>query len=140
MRRILVVDDDLHVRQAIMGVRGDTAVSARAHGALDRAFGYAFSDTETSGPEFLRPAMRLGVPPAQAVQSTTLLGVIDECPSQAEPHRRNAGRSGRLAVRIASEAEHVRSSDRRAARAEAPQWGVVVTCGNLKTPAVDGRR
>jgi hypothetical protein len=72
MRRILVVDDDLHVGQAIMGVRGDTAVSsARAHGALDRAFGYAFSDTETLRPRIPQAghAAWRHVPSAQAVQA-----------------------------------------------------------------------
>jgi CheY-like chemotaxis protein len=65
MRRILVVDDDLHVGQAIRfwlrehGSRVSTAGSGpNGLAPLDNAtFG---SDTESSGPKFLRLATRLG--------------------------------------------------------------------------------
>jgi len=69
MRRILVVDDDLHVGQAT---------------------GFAFADMESSGSEFLRLATRLGATRClrKPFKPMTLLGVIDECLSAAEPHRR----------------------------------------------------
>jgi DNA-binding response OmpR family regulator len=52
--------------------------------------GYAFSGPEASGPDFLRLALRLGATRClcKPFRPTTLLGVIDECLSEAEPHRR----------------------------------------------------
>jgi CheY-like chemotaxis protein len=52
--------------------------------------GYAFSSPEASGPDFLRMALKLGATRClrKPFRPTTLLGVIDECLSEAEPHRR----------------------------------------------------
>jgi CheY-like chemotaxis protein len=52
--------------------------------------GYAFSDPEASGPDFLRMALKLGATRClrKPFRPTTLLSVIDECLSDAEPHRR----------------------------------------------------
>ena len=54
--------------------------------------GYAFSGPQASGPDFLTMAIRLGATRClrKPFRPTTLLGVIDECLSQAEPHRRYA--------------------------------------------------
>jgi CheY-like chemotaxis protein len=52
--------------------------------------GYAFSDPEASGPDFLRMALKLGATRClrKPFRPTTLLSVIDQCLSDAEPHRR----------------------------------------------------
>src|ERR1700687_633147 len=52
--------------------------------------GYAFSDLEPSSADFLKMALRLGATRClrKPFRPTTLLGVIDECLSEAEPHRR----------------------------------------------------
>jgi DNA-binding NtrC family response regulator len=52
--------------------------------------GYAFSGLEVSSPDLVRMAVRLGATRClrKPFRPTTLLGVIDECLSQAEPHRR----------------------------------------------------
>ena len=141
MRRILVVDDDLHVGQAI-SVRleehgfcvstadgGPGGLAALDDATFDlmivdvfmpqlRGFeairlfheraptvpliaisGYAFSGTESSGLEFLRLATRLGATRClrKPFKLATLLGVIDECLSAAEPHRRQVATLGAVA-------------------------------------------
>jgi len=52
--------------------------------------GYAFSGLEASSPDFVRMAVGLGATRClrKPFRPTTLLGVIDECLSEAEPHRR----------------------------------------------------
>jgi hypothetical protein len=52
--------------------------------------GYAFADTETSAPEFLRLATRLGATRGlrKPFKPATLLAAVDECLSEAAPHRR----------------------------------------------------
>ncbi len=52
--------------------------------------GYAFSSLEASSPDFLKMALRLGATRClrKPFSPTTLLSVIDECLSEAEPHRR----------------------------------------------------
>jgi CheY-like chemotaxis protein len=52
--------------------------------------GYAFSGLQASSPDFLRMALRLGATRClrKPFRPTTLLAVIDECLSEAEPHRR----------------------------------------------------
>ena len=52
--------------------------------------GYAFSGPETSGPDFMRMAVSLGATRClhKPFRPTPLLSVIDECLSDAEPHRR----------------------------------------------------
>lgn len=52
--------------------------------------GYAFSGLEQASPDFLTMALRLGATRClrKPFRPTTLLSVIDECLSEAEPHRR----------------------------------------------------
>ena len=52
--------------------------------------GYAFSGLERGSPDFLRMALRLGATRClrKPFRPTTLLSVIDECLSEAEPHRK----------------------------------------------------
>ena len=52
--------------------------------------GYAFSGLEGPSPDFLRLALRLGATRClrKPFRPATLLSVIDECLSEAEPHRR----------------------------------------------------
>ena len=52
--------------------------------------GHAFSGFDASSPDILRMAVRLGATRClrKPFRPTTLLGVIDECLSEAEPHRR----------------------------------------------------
>ncbi len=131
MRRILVVDDDPHIRLAIQawlqhyGFKvtiadgGTTGLVALDSSTFDlmivdifmpdmrgfesiRVFhdhaptvpliaisGYAFSSLEAPSPDFLRMALKLGATRClrKPFRPTTLLGVIDECLSEAEPHR-----------------------------------------------------
>ena len=132
MRRILVVDDDLHTRVAIRtwlkrcGFRvaiADGGVNGLA--ALDDATfdlmivdifmpnmsgfesirifhqraptvpliaisGYAFSGPETDNLACLKMAISLGATRCLHKPFRTLLSVIDECLSEAEPQRRHA--------------------------------------------------
>ena len=52
--------------------------------------GYAFAGSRPSGPDFVRMAVKLGATRClrKPFRPTTLLSVIDECLSEAEPHRR----------------------------------------------------
>jgi CheY-like chemotaxis protein len=54
--------------------------------------GYAFAGLEAGSPDFLRMALRLGATRClrKPFRPTTLLSVIDECLSEAEPHRKYA--------------------------------------------------
>jgi DNA-binding response OmpR family regulator len=54
--------------------------------------GYGFSSLDGSSADFLRMALKLGATRClrKPFRPTTLLGVIDECLSEAEPHRRHA--------------------------------------------------
>jgi CheY-like chemotaxis protein len=53
--------------------------------------GYAFAGIEASSPDLLRMALRLGATRClrKPFRPATLLGVIDECLLEAEPHRRH---------------------------------------------------
>jgi CheY-like chemotaxis protein len=53
--------------------------------------GYAFAGPEATSSDFLGMALRLGATRClrKPFRPTTLLGVIDECLSEAEPHRRH---------------------------------------------------
>jgi CheY-like chemotaxis protein len=132
MRRILVVDDDPHVRLAIRawlqhcGFRvavadgGADGIDALRKSTFDlmivdvfmpnmhgfeaiRMFheqapavpliaipGYAFSGPEAVSPDFVRMAHRFGATRClrKPFRPTTLLGVIDQCLSESEPHKR----------------------------------------------------
>lgn len=134
MRRILVVDDDRHVRLAIAawlkacGFRVATADgSAGGLAALDDTSfdlmivdvpmpnmcgfesirlshqraptvpliaisGYAFSNAEADDAACLKIARSLGATRClrKPFRPSTLLGLIDKCLSEAEPHRRHA--------------------------------------------------
>jgi CheY-like chemotaxis protein len=134
MRRILVVDDDLHTRLAIRtwlkrcGFRvaiadgGPNGLAALDDATFDlmivdifmpnmRGFesirifhqraptvpliaisGYAFSGPETENLACLKMALSLGATRClrKPFRPATLLSVIDECLSEAEPHRRHA--------------------------------------------------
>jgi CheY-like chemotaxis protein len=52
--------------------------------------GYAFAGSEPSGPDFVRMAVKLGATRClrKPFRPATLLSVIDECLSEADPHRR----------------------------------------------------
>jgi CheY-like chemotaxis protein len=162
MRRILVVDDDLHVGQAISVWLKAHSVWLKAHGfrvgtadggaaglaALDNATfdlmivevfmpymtgfeairlfhertpavplialsGYAFSGTENTGSKFLRLATRLGATRClrKPFKPATLLGVIDECLAEAEPHRRQVAALGAMAEALSELQAKVGASD-----------------------------
>ena len=140
MRRILIVDDDLLVGQAMHawlrqhGYRVSTAGGgAEGLALLERSTfdllvvdvfmpnmrgfesirifherapripliaisGGAFGDPESTDPDFLRLAARLGATRClrKPFKPSTLLGVIDDCLSEAEPHRRYVAAFGVL--------------------------------------------
>ena len=145
MRRILVVDDDLHMRLAIRtwlkrcGFRvaiadgGANGLAALDNATFDlmvvdifmpnmRGFesirifhqraptvpliaisGYAFSGPDTDNPACLKMALGLGATRClrKPFRPATLLSVIDECLSQAEPHRKFAATLAAVAERFA---------------------------------------
>jgi CheY-like chemotaxis protein len=69
--------------------------------------GYAFSGPEASAPDFLRMAVKLGATRClrKPFRPTTLLGVIDECLSEAEPHRRYVAALAAVASAVSEPAE-----------------------------------
>ena len=141
MRRILIVDDDPQVRQAIgdwltrhgfwvsTADRGFGGLAALDSATFDlmivdvlmpnlRGFesvrifhrrapeipliaisGHAFSDADPSGSDFLKLASRLGATRClrKPFKPATLLDIIDDCLSEAEPHRRHVEGLGRVA-------------------------------------------
>jgi CheY-like chemotaxis protein len=147
MRRILIVDDDPLVGQAVRawlnqhGYRVSTAGSgAEGLALLERSTfdllvvdifmpnmrgyesirifhqrapkipliaisGGAFGDPESTGPDFLRLATRLGATRClrKPFKPSTLLGVIDDCLSEAEPHRRYVAALGALSEPLGSD-------------------------------------
>jgi CheY-like chemotaxis protein len=158
MRRILVVDDDLHTRLAIRtwlsrcGFRvaiADGSVNGLA--ALDdstfdlmivdifmpnmrgfesiRVFhqhaptvpliaisGYAFSGPQADNLACLKMVLSLGATRClhKPFRPATLLRVIDECLSEAEPHRRHAATPGAVAsARSGSQDGTIRSNEMR---------------------------
>jgi CheY-like chemotaxis protein len=133
MRRILVVDDDKHVCQAIriwlkrygykvaVADGGTAGLAVLEHSTFDllivdiimpqmngfesiRVFherapsipliaisGYAFSHLNAPNPDSLNLALRLGATRClrKPFKPTTLLGVIDDCLSETDPHRKH---------------------------------------------------
>jgi CheY-like chemotaxis protein len=96
MRRILVVDDDLHTRLAIRtwlkrcGFR-----VAIADGGLDGLAALDDAAFDLMIVDVFMPSMHKPFRPA------TLLSVIDECLSQAEPHRKFSSTLAAVADRFA---------------------------------------
>jgi CheY-like chemotaxis protein len=74
--------------------------------------GYAFSSLEVSSPDFLRMALKLGATRClrKPFRPTTLLGVIDECLSAAEPHHRYIATLAAVANAVSEPQDKVRSS------------------------------
>jgi CheY-like chemotaxis protein len=76
--------------------------------------GSAFSGPELSGPDFLRMAMKLGATGClrEPFRPTTPLSVIDECLSDAEPHRRHVATSNAVTNVRSEPQRRMKSSDR----------------------------
>jgi CheY-like chemotaxis protein len=76
--------------------------------------GYAFSGPGAASPDFLRMALRLGATRClrKPFRPTTLLGVIDECLSEAEPHRRYFATAGAVANALSGPPGKMQSSNR----------------------------
>jgi CheY-like chemotaxis protein len=74
--------------------------------------GYAFSSPEASSPDFLRMALRLGATRClrKPFRPTTLLSVIDECLTEAEPHRRYFTTLAAVANAVSEPAGRMKSS------------------------------
>jgi len=74
--------------------------------------GYAFSCPEASSPDFLRMALKLGATRClrKPFRPTTLLSVIDECLSAAEPHRRYVATLAAVASAVSEPQDKMRSS------------------------------
>jgi CheY-like chemotaxis protein len=70
--------------------------------------GYAFSSPEGASPDFLRMALRLGATRClrKPFRPTTLLSVIDECLSEAEPHRRYVATMAAAASALSEKSSH----------------------------------
>ena len=158
MRRILVVDDDVHIRLAIrawlmrygfrvaMADGGPNGLAALDDFAFDlmivdifmpdmRGFesirifhqrapavpliaisGYAFSGPETDNLTCLKMARSLGATRClhKPFRPATLLRVIDECLSEAEPHRRHAATIGAVASALSGPQDGtIRSNETR---------------------------
>ena len=155
MRRILVVDDDVHTRLAIRtwlqrcGFRvaiadgGPNGLAALDDATFDlmivdifmpnmRGFesirifhqraptvpliaisGYAFSGPETESLACLKMALSLGATRClrKPFRPATLLSVIDECLSEAEPHRRYAATLATVATALSEQQGATAPSD-----------------------------
>jgi DNA-binding response OmpR family regulator len=68
---------------------------------------------ELSGPDFLRRAMKLGATRClrKPFRPTTLLRVIDECLSEAEPHRRYVATLNAVTNALCEPQRRMKSSD-----------------------------
>jgi len=75
--------------------------------------GYAFSDLEPSSADFLKMALRLGATRClrKPFRPTTLLGVIDECLSEAEPHRKHVATPAAVANALSEPQRKTKSSN-----------------------------
>jgi CheY-like chemotaxis protein len=76
--------------------------------------GYAFSGPGAASPDFLRMALRLGATRClrKPFRPTTLLSVIDECLSEAEPHRRYITTLGAVANALSELPSQTQSSNK----------------------------
>ncbi len=70
--------------------------------------GYAFSGLEQASPDFLRMALRLGATRClrKPFRPATLLSVIDECLSEAEPHRKFEATLATVANPLSNKSSH----------------------------------
>ena len=75
--------------------------------------GYAFSGLEQANPDFLRMALRLGATRClrKPFRPTTLLSVIDECLSEAEPHRKYVATLAAVANALSDKSSHEPKED-----------------------------
>src|SRR5450432_3058006 len=75
--------------------------------------GYAFAGSESSGPDFVRMAVRLGATRClrKPFRPTTLLSVIDQCLSEAEPHRRYVATLAAVTSALSEPRAHAKSSN-----------------------------
>lgn len=145
MRRILVVDDDRHVRRAIGGwlkhcgfrvaiadgsndglaalddaslmivdilmpnMRGFESIRLFHQRApavpLIAISGYAFAGAEADNPACVKMALSLGATRClcKPFRPATLLGMIDQCLSEAEPHRRHSAALAALAGAVSEQ-------------------------------------
>jgi DNA-binding response OmpR family regulator len=76
--------------------------------------GYAFASLEPPGPDFLQMAVKLGATRClrKPFRPTTLLAVIDECLSEAEPHRRYVATLASVANTQSDPADQAKSLNR----------------------------
>ncbi len=76
--------------------------------------GYAFSNPEANGPDFLRMALKFGATRClrKPFRPTTLLSVIDECLSEAEPHRRYVATFAAVTNALSEQPGKPKSSDK----------------------------
>ena len=79
--------------------------------------GYAFSGLEAASPDFLRMALRLGATRClrKPFRPATLLGVIDECLLEAEPHRKYGAALATVAGTLSEPRQKIHSSNREQA-------------------------
>jgi CheY-like chemotaxis protein len=76
--------------------------------------GYAFAGSGVSSPDFLRLAVRLGATRClrKPFRPATLLAVIDECLSEAEPHRRYVASLAAVANAVSEPPDQTQSPNR----------------------------
>ena len=73
--------------------------------------GYGFSSLGAASPDFLRMALKLGATRClrKPFRPTTLLGVIDECLTEAEPHRRHVAVLGAVGNAVSEPRDKIQS-------------------------------
>ena len=77
--------------------------------------GYAFSNLEaSSSPDFLRMALKLGATRClrKPFRPTTLLSVIDECLSEADPHRKHVATLAAVTNALSEHQRKMKSSNK----------------------------
>jgi DNA-binding response OmpR family regulator len=76
--------------------------------------GYAFTGLNASGPDFLRVALRFGATRClrKPFRPSTLLAVIDQCLSEAEPHRKHVTTLTAVASALSEPPASAQSTDR----------------------------